>query len=69
MYSEVLPILYGSNVFDVNHIDTFIYLKRSVLSQCLDMIRKVTLTWGLKYYTNYQLHQSPVQYWDVTGGV
>jgi len=53
IYSEILPILYGSNVFDVNHIDTLLYLKRSVLLQRLNMIRKVTLTWNFKYYTNF----------------
>lgn len=53
IYSEIIPILYGSNVIDINHIETFLYPKRSFLPQRLNMIRKVTLTWDFKYYTNF----------------
>lgn len=53
VYTDAIPILYGGNVFDINHVDTFLYLKRSVLPQRLNQIRRVNLTWEFKYYTGF----------------
>lgn len=49
VYTETVSILYSGNIFDINHIDTLIYLQRSVLPRRLNHIRAVNLIWHFKY--------------------
>lgn len=51
VYSEAISILYQDNVFDINHLDTLIYLRQSVLPQRLNQIRTLNLIWDFKWPT------------------
>ena len=45
MYAETLPILYGNNTFDINHLDTLFYLEQSILPSRMEQIRFLNLEW------------------------
>ena len=45
MYAETLPILYGNNTFDINHLDTIFYLEQSILPSRMEQIRFLNLKW------------------------
>jgi hypothetical protein len=45
IYSECIPILYGSNVFGFSHINGFLYFGQTVLPQRLNQIRVLHLSW------------------------
>ena len=47
IYVEALPILYTSNVFDVNHPSTFRFFTRSILAQRLAAITSMHLCFSL----------------------
>jgi hypothetical protein len=49
IYTEAMPVLYESNVFDFKHLDTLLYLNRTVLSQRLRQIRVLNLSWHLRH--------------------
>lgn len=51
IYTETISTLYEENIFDVNHLDTILYLQHSVLPQRLNQIRVLNLTWDFKYPT------------------
>lgn len=51
VYTEAISILYEENTFDINHLDTILYLQRSVLLQRLNQIRSVSLAWDFRYAT------------------
>lgn len=53
IYQETIPILYETNIFDMNHVDTLAYLRRSVLPQRLDQIRKVNFTCCFRHWPSY----------------
>ncbi|KAK2589393.1 hypothetical protein QQS21_012931 [Conoideocrella luteorostrata] len=46
IYRESIDILYRDNIFDINHVDTLIYMERTVLPQRLQQIRALSLTWA-----------------------
>lgn len=48
IYREAIPVLYQSNIFDINHVDTPLYLRRSVLPKHLNQIRVLHFTWDFK---------------------
>lgn len=48
IYREAIPVLYQSNIFDINHVDTPLYLQRSVLPKHLNRIRNLHFTWDFK---------------------
>jgi hypothetical protein len=49
-------MIYASNIFDINHVDTLIYLRQSVPYQRLNQIRVLNFTWNFWVYS----HRSPV---------
>lgn len=49
IYIETIPILYEENIFDINHLDTVLYLQQSVLPQRLNQIRVLTFTWCFRW--------------------
>ena len=50
VYSEVMPILYGDNIFDVNHPETVTALGKTVLPRRLEQVRSLNFSWdNLKY--------------------
>jgi hypothetical protein len=51
IYTETISILYEDNIFDINHLDTLVYLQQSVLPQRLNQIRVLNLTWDFKWPT------------------
>lgn len=53
VYRETIPILYETNIFDINHVDTLTYLRRSVLPQRLDQIRKLNFTCEFQSHSDY----------------
>lgn len=59
VYTETLPLLYGKNVFDINHLDTLLYMKLSVSRRRLNQIRYLRFTWDFKNCTGYY---SPAPY-------
>ena len=58
VYTETMPLLYRDNVFNADHPDTLIYLRRSVLARRLDRIRVLNFTRDFKWHTA----ASPVPY-------
>ncbi|MCJ1372319.1 hypothetical protein MMC20_003542 [Loxospora ochrophaea] len=51
IYTETISMLYGDNIFDINHLDTLMYLQRSVLPQRLNQIQVLNFTWYFVYPT------------------
>lgn len=51
IYVEAIPILYGDNTLDINHLDTVLYLRQSVLPQRLNQIRVLNFTWCFRWNT------------------
>lgn len=51
IYKETISMLYADNIFDINHLDTIIYLQKSVLPQRLDQMCALNLTWNFRYST------------------
>jgi hypothetical protein len=49
IYSETISMLYSDNVFDINHVDTLLYLRQSVLPGRLGQIRTLNLIWDFKW--------------------
>jgi hypothetical protein len=49
IYTETMPILYKTNTFDFNHIDTLVYFQRCILPQRLDQVRFLRLEWYFEY--------------------
>jgi hypothetical protein len=49
IYSETISMLYRDNVFDINHVDTLLYLRQSVLPDRLGQIRTLNLIWDFKW--------------------
>lgn len=49
IYVETIPILYEENIFDINHLDTVLYLRQSVLPQRLNQIRVLNFTWCFRW--------------------
>ena len=49
IYTETVSIIYSDNIFDINHLDTLLFLRRSVLPRRLKEIRAVNLIWDFKY--------------------
>lgn len=58
VYLEAISIIYTDNVFDINHIDTLLYLQQSVLPQRLSQIRTLNLSWCFQR----PLDSAPVPY-------
>lgn len=50
IYQETICILYEDNIFDLNHVDTLAYLRRTVLPQRLDQIRVLNFTFYFKWF-------------------
>lgn len=48
IYREAIPVLYQSNIFDINHVDTPIYLQQSLPRKRLNQIRSLHFTWDFK---------------------
>jgi hypothetical protein len=48
-YTETISVLYTDNIFDINHVDTLLYLRQSVLPQRLKQIRLVNFIWNFTY--------------------
>jgi hypothetical protein len=61
IYTETISILYEDNIFDINHLDTLIYLQQSLLPRRLNQIRVLNFTWDFKWPTA----TSPAPY-DIT---
>lgn len=53
IYQETIPILYETNIFDINHVDTLAYLRRSVLPRRLDQIRTLNFTCYFKSWSDH----------------
>lgn len=49
IYAETISTLYEDNIFDINHLDTILYLQRSVLPLRPNQIRVLNLTWEFKW--------------------
>jgi len=45
VYSEAIDILYARNSFDVNHLNSLLYLSSTIPAQRLNTIRSLQLTW------------------------
>ena len=58
-YSESISLLYERNIFDINHFDTFTYLKRSILPHRLNQIRTLNISWE---FVNDYSYDSPAPY-------
>lgn len=50
IYKETISILYENNTFDINHVDTLAYLRRSILPQRLNQIRVLNFAYYFKYW-------------------
>lgn len=48
IYLESISIPYTENIFDINHIDTLLYLQQSILPRRLAQIRAVNLAWNFQ---------------------
>lgn len=48
IYTETISILYESNVLDFNHLDTIMYLQKSILPQRWSQIGALQLSWRFK---------------------
>lgn len=57
VYMEAISVLYNGNIFDINHVDTPMYLQRLVLPRRLNQIHIVNFAWEFKYHTG--LAQAP----------
>jgi len=49
IYTETIPIFYAKNTFDINQLDTLLYLQMSVLPQRLAQIRVLNFIWDFRY--------------------
>lgn len=54
VYTEAISILYANNIFDINHLDTFVYLQQTVLPERLNRIRILNFTWDFKVFTTVE---------------
>lgn len=59
VYSEAIPILYGNNIFDIDHLDTLICLDRKVLPHRLAQIHTLNLTWDYLSQFEYSAPFAP----------
>lgn len=48
-YSEVIDLVYSSNIFHVRHVDTMIDLGRTLLPQRLQTLRHLRLSWPFHF--------------------
>lgn len=48
IYTEAIPVLYETNIFDFNHLDSLLYFRHSVLPQRLNQIRTLNLSFHIK---------------------
>ncbi|KAL5356473.1 hypothetical protein BJX96DRAFT_142862 [Aspergillus floccosus] len=49
IYTEAVAVLYESNIFDFNHLDSLLYFRQSVLPQRLNQIRRLNLSWDIQW--------------------
>lgn len=45
VYTEAVSMLYQDNIFDVDHVDTLLYMKRCILPQRLHQITRLNYSW------------------------
>lgn len=45
IYTEAVSVLYEGNIFDIDHLDTLFYLRRSVLPRRMNQIRSLNFVW------------------------
>ena len=62
VYREAAPIMYSDNIFDVNHLDTLLYMRRSILSHRLAEIQSLNMTWD---FFNSPSMGGPVDAWTL----
>lgn len=48
IYTEAVAVLYETNIFDFNHLDSLLYFRQSVLPRRLNQVRRVNLSWNIK---------------------
>ncbi|RJE19853.1 hypothetical protein PHISCL_07809 [Aspergillus sclerotialis] len=66
VYKEAIPALYEGNIFDINHVDTPLYLHRSILPQRLSQIRILNFTWDFKYHIPFAKAPYDLATWSET---
>lgn len=66
VYKEAISALYEGNIFDINHVDTPIYLHRSILRQRWNQIRILNFTWYFKYYISVAKAPYDLATWSET---
>lgn len=45
VYTEAVSMLYQDNIFDIDHVDTLLYIKRCILPQRLHQITRLNYSW------------------------
>lgn len=45
VYAEAVSMLYQDNIFDIDHVDTLLYMKRCILPQRLHQITRLNYSW------------------------
>lgn len=50
IYIEAIDILYNSNIFDIDHLQTFTFLTKTIPPQRLATISTLHTTWGVVYH-------------------
>lgn len=45
VYAEAVSTLYQDNIFDIDHLDTLLYMKRCILPQRLRQITRLNFSW------------------------
>ena len=45
VYAESVSMLYQDNIFDIDHVDTLLYMKRCILPQRLHQITRLNYSW------------------------
>lgn len=48
IYTEAVAVLYETNIFDFNHLDSLLYFRQLVLPRRLNQVRRVNLSWNIK---------------------
>ncbi|MCJ1465711.1 hypothetical protein MMC07_004330 [Pseudocyphellaria aurata] len=65
IYLEAIPVLYTSNIFDIKHLQTLIYLSRSVPAQHFATISTLHVGWSVRNHgTSHPGQVNGIKDWE-----
>ncbi|RJE21511.1 hypothetical protein PHISCL_06144 [Aspergillus sclerotialis] len=66
IYTEAIPVLYETNIFDFDHLDSLLYFYQSVLPQRLDQIRTLNLSFHIREPLSSAIPSRDINTWRRT---